>query len=144
MRAAVLLFGAAASTLGLVACGGDDFENKPRPPVPVNLTGVITADEVTVSPRRLGAGPVVLTVSNQTQDPHTITLDGERLDGRAFSPERVGPLNPFETATIQKTLPPGEYEVRAGSEAAVPEAIEPATVSIGEERESGKDTLLLP
>ncbi len=41
----------AALTLCLAACGDDDkFKNEPRPPIATQLTGVITQDEVTVSP----------------------------------------------------------------------------------------------
>ncbi|MEX2196761.1 MAG: hypothetical protein WD844_15880 [Thermoleophilaceae bacterium] len=119
-------------------CGDDDFENEPRPPVPLQLTGVITPERVTVSPNRVGAGPVVITVSNQTPDAHTVTLEGEGLR------ERVGPINPEDTASIQKALPPGQYTVQAGSSQAVSEEIRPATLVIGEPRDSASDELLLP
>ena len=130
--------GGALSIPGLVACGDDDFENEPRPPVPVQLTGVISAERLTVSPNKVGAGPVVITVSNQTEDSHTVTLEGEGLR------ERVGPINPEGTAAIQKTLPPGRYSVAAGSNAAVDEEIRPATLVIGPPRKSASDELLLP
>jgi hypothetical protein len=135
-RAAALIL----SGLALVAagCGDDDFENEPRPPVTLQLTGVITPDRVTVSPNRVGAGPVIITVSNQTPDAHTLTLEGEGLR------ERVGPINPEDTASIQKTLPQGQYTVKAGSNAAVDEEIRPATLVIGEARDSASDELLLP
>ena len=123
---------------GLVACGVDDFENEPRPPVPLQLTGVITSDRVTVSPNKVGAGPVVITVSNQTDAAHSLTLEGEGIR------ERVGPINPEATASLQKTLKPGQYTVTAGSDQAVEREIRPATLVIGPERESGSDELLLP
>ena len=132
---AALAAGAAALVVG---CGGDDFENKPRPPVPLQLTGVITADRVTISPRNVGAGPVIITVSNQTDQSHTVTLDGEGIR------ERVGPVNPADTATIQKTLPTGLYEVRAGSTEAVPEEIAPGLLVVGPKRPSASDKTLLP
>ncbi len=130
-----------AAGLALAGCGEDDFENEPRPPVPVQLTGVITEQKVTVSPNELGAGPVVITVSNQTKASHTLTL--ESADGGTIR-EQVGPINPLDTATLQRTLEPGEYTVRAGSETAVPREITPATLTIGQERKSGSDELLLP
>ena len=138
------LTSAAGSFLLLVAlvvagCGGeDDFENKPRPPVPVQLTGVINDREVTVSPGRLGAGPVVLIVSNQTQQSHTVTLEGEDVR------ETVGPINPLDTATIQKTLKPGAYEVRAGSEQATARPISAAVLDVGPPRPGSSDETLLP
>jgi len=127
--------------LALAGCGEDDFENEPRPPVPKQLTGVITDEEVTVSPNELGAGPVVITVSNQTDASHTVLLESSD-DGTVR--EQVGPINPLDTATLQQTLPTGTYTVSAGSEAAVPKEIQPATLTIGQERKSGSDELLLP
>jgi hypothetical protein len=129
----------ALAALVVAGCGGgDDFENKPRPPVPLQLTGVITKQKVTISPRKVGAGPVVITVSNQTGESHTLTLDGQGVQ------ERVGPINPLDTAQLQKTLKPGRYRVTAGSEAATEKAIAPATLVIGKERPSGSDRVLLP
>jgi hypothetical protein len=130
-----------AAALALAGCGEDDFENEARPPVPKQLTGVITDQKVTISPNELGAGPVVITVSNQTEASHTVTL--ESSDGGTIR-EQVGPINPLDTATLQRTLEQGSYTVSAGSEAAVPKEIEPATLTIGEERKSGSDELLLP
>ena len=123
----------------LAGCGGgSDFENKPRPPVPLQLTGAITPKRVTVSPNRIGAGPVVLNISNLTDESHTVTLEGESVR------ERVGPINPMDVATIQKTLKAGQYEVRAGSAKAVPEEIKAGTLVVGASRKSAQDKLLLP
>jgi hypothetical protein len=130
-----------AAGLVLAACGEDDFENEARPPVPKQLTGVITEQKVTVSPNDLGAGPVVITVSNQTDAAHTLTLESSD-DGTIR--EQVGPINPLDTATLQRTLTEGTYTVTAGSETAVPREIRPATLTIGKERKSGSGELLLP
>lgn len=131
-----------ALALSALGCGEKDFANRPRPPVPVELTGVIQEDKVTVSPNgergKLGAGPFLITISNQTKNSHTLTLEGESIR------ERVGPVNPLDTATIQKTLPPGEYEVRAGSKVAMEREILPAALQIGEQRPNSNDRLLLP
>ena len=140
IRASGFLPGALLATLLLAGCGGDDFENEPRPPVPVQLTGVITEKRMTVSPRRLGAGPIVLTISNQTEGPHTVTLAGGTVR------ETVGPIAPRDTGTIQKTLATGEYTVAAGSPRAVAkrDQILPAKLVIGKPRDSASDELLLP
>ncbi len=140
IRAGALLAFCAAG-MAVAACGEDDIENEPRPPVPIQLTGVITEEKVTVSPNDVGAGPVVITVSNQTDASHTVTLESSD-DGTIR--EQVGPINPLDTATLQRTLEPGTYTVSAGSEAAVPRQITPATLTIGQERKSGSDELLLP
>ena len=130
-------------TAGLLAgCGGDDFENDRRPSVPRELTGVIQERGVTISPKKDGAGPFVITISNQTDDAHTVTLEG--TSSATSVQETVGPIQPQDTGTIQKTLPQGTYEVRAGSEQAVEKEIPPAELDIGPDRDSSNDQLLLP
>jgi len=129
----------AALCAALVAgCGSDDFERRPRPPDAIELTGVIQPEKVTVSPNRFGGGPVRLTISNQTDEAHTVTLEGESIN------ERVGPINPLDTATIQASVPPGDYEVRAGSPQAVVREIAPATLEVGPRRPDSNDQLLQP
>ena len=119
-------------------CGGEDFKNEARAPIREALTGVIQDDAVTVSPSKLGAGPVEITISNQTDAAHSITLEGDSVV------EREGPVAPGDTATIQKTLEPGSYEVKAGSSKAVVEEIRPAVLRIGKERPNSNNDLLLP
>lgn len=122
-------------------CGGDDFENEPRPAVPLELTGVIQERGVSVSPSKgadIGAGPFIITISNQTDDAHTVTLEGTSVE------ERVGPIQPQDTATIQKTLAQGTYEVRAGSQEAVEKEIPSAELVVGARRDASNDELLLP
>ena len=102
------------------------------------LTGVIQDDKVTVSPAKIGAGPVEITIANQTDTVRTITLEGESIR------EQQGPVEPGDTTTIQKTLEPGSYEVRAGSEKAVRKEIQPAVLEIGKERKNSNSELLLP
>jgi hypothetical protein len=136
-REAALLT-AVAFLIASPGCGEEDFEREPRPPVPVELTGVIQEDKITVSPDEVGAGPIAILISNQTDISHTVTLEGEAVK------ERVGPINPLDTATIQKTLRPGSYEVRAGSEVAVPQEIAPAELTIGPERQSSSNRTLQP
>ena len=129
---------AIAALSAAAGCGDEDFANNPRPPAPVGLTGVIQDDKVTVSPAKVGAGQVTITISNQTPGPKSITLEG------GGTTETVGPVGPLDTAEITRTLQPGSYEVRAGSERAVRKAIAPAVLDIGQERQSSSGDLLLP
>ena len=125
--------------LGASGCGGEDFDRSARrPPVPIQLSGVIKPDGLEVEPNRLGAGPIILLISNQTSQSHTVTLEGGTVR------ERVGPINPRDTAQLQAALQPGTYRVRAGSERAVARAIEPATLSIGAQRRTAEDQTELP
>jgi hypothetical protein len=137
-RRAGALLGVAISAALVAGCGDEDFKNDPRPPIPIGLSGVIQSNRVTVSPARVGAGPIVITISNQTERERTITLEGETLV------QRSGPIAPGDTATIQRTLAPGSYEVRAGSMTAVRREIEPAMLDIGAERPASNNDLMLP
>jgi hypothetical protein len=129
----------ATAAILAVGCGEDDFKNEPRAPIRLELSGVVQPDRVTVSPSRdLGAGPFEITLSNQTDDPHTITLEGESIV------ERAGSVEPGDTLTIRRTLDPGSYELRAGSEQAVRKEIEPAVIDVGAERPDSNSDLLLP
>jgi hypothetical protein len=122
----------------LAGCGGEDFKNEARAPIREALTGVIQPDEVTVSPSKLGAGPVEITISNQTDDAHSITLEGNSTI------DRTAPVLPGDTATIQKTLRPGHYEVKAGSAKAARTEIRPAVLKIGKKRKNSNNDVLLP
>ncbi|HEX2071924.1 MAG TPA: hypothetical protein VHF90_09800 [Thermoleophilaceae bacterium] len=139
-RRALLLAGGVALMLGAIACGEEDFPNDPRPATAVELSAVIRDDGVTISPPREGAGQVLITFANLTDRAHTITVEGEDVI------ERTAPIQPQDTATIQKTLRPGNYEVRAGSSRAVDieDQIPPATLRIGPERADANNDLLLP
>src|SRR2546423_657915 len=105
IRAVSILF--AGSTLVAGCGGGSHFKNETRPPVPVQLTGVVTDRAVQVSPSKVGAGPVVIVVSNQTNGSHTLTLEGPR--GQGGTTETVGPVNPMGIGKLQQTLQPGSY-----------------------------------
>ena len=139
-RIAVLLFGSLAS-LGAAGCGGGSkFKDRPRPPVPIELSGVITDNDVSVQPDHLGAGPVTLVISNQSSRSHTVTIEG----GPHNTTEQVGPINPLDTGRIQETLEEGTYTVRAGSAQATSDEIQPATLDIGPPRKSSSGQVLLP
>ena len=133
---AVVIAGLFAALVG--GCGDEDFKNEPRAPVTVELTGVIQDDELTISPAQLGAGPVAISISNQTDEAQTITLEGER------TVKRVGPVPPGDVAELRKSLEPGSYEVSAGSGKAVAQGIKPAKLEIGKARKDSNDELLLP
>jgi hypothetical protein len=130
-----------ALTAGLLAgCGGGkNFADQPRPSAPLYLTGVITSSGVTVSPNRVGAGPVVILVSNQTQASHTLTLDGSNI-----APVQSGSIAPTDTGRIQTTLNPGTYTVKAGSLQAVKKELAPARLVIGKARADSNDQVGLP
>lgn len=109
---------------------GEDFESKLREPASIELTGAIKPDQVIVSPDAVGAGPISITISNQTGDACTVTLEGDSVR------EEVGPINPLDTATIQKTVAPGTYRVRARAGDGGTNEIRPADLRVGRPREA--------
>ncbi len=124
-----------AVTLGAYGCGEDDFENEPRPPSPIELTAAIDKNNVSLAPSDPGAGLVVITISNQTEEATQLVLDGPG-DTDASS----GEIPPSGTGTIKATLEQGEYQALAGEDS----TIEPAQLLVGPPRESSQNDLLLP
>jgi hypothetical protein len=138
VRRTVLL---AVPIAALAGCGGSQTrENRLRPPTPVTLTGVIHEDGIQVSPARVGAGTVVLVVSNQSRKPQKVTFETDELGGapggtKASSPE----IAPASTGRLTIVTRQGTYSVHTADN-----ALEPARVKIGPPRKSSQDDLLLP
>ena len=136
IRAVPILF--AGATLVAGCGGGSHFKNETRPPVPVQLTGVVNDRAVQISPKKVGAGPVIIIVSNQTNGAHTLTLEGNGTT------DTVGPVNPMGTGKLQQSLKPGTYTLKAGSPQATAQPIAPGRVTVTKERQSSSNDLLLP
>jgi hypothetical protein len=130
-----------ALPIALVACGGgEQRENKLRPPVPVTLTGAIHEDRIQISPATVGAGTITLIVSNQSKAPQTVTFETDELGGAkagntASSPE----IAPGSTGRLTLTTRTGTYSVHTQDD-----AIRATEVKIGPPRKSAQDRLLLP
>jgi len=139
-RTAALLATSALSALPLIACGDRDYARRARPPVPVQLTGVITSGQVTVSPDSVGAGPIRLIVSNQTGASQQVTLesDGEAGAGPGVR-QQTAPINPRDTASLSAEVDPGRYRVAVEGD-----GIEAATVQVGAQRASAQNEVLQP
>jgi hypothetical protein len=133
LRAGALALLAAAPLL-VGACGEDDFPNDPRPASPVELTAAIDNRSVSVSPSSgIGAGIVNLTVSNQTDEPTRLTLEGP-------TSATTNEIPPGGTGSIKTNLEEGDYEAAAGAEV----DIRPAQIRVGPERPSSQNELLQP
>jgi hypothetical protein len=130
-----------AAGLVVAGCGGAQTrENRLRPPTPVTLTAAIHEDGIQVSPARVGAGTVVLVVSNQSRAPQTVTFETDQLGGStggttASSPE----IAPASTGRLTLSTREGTYSVHTQDD-----AIRAARVKIGPPRKSSQDDLLLP
>ncbi len=124
-----------AVALFSASCGGDgERTSNLRPPSPVNLAVVIQDDEVTVSPRKIGAGPLTVLASNQSSASHRLTIDGPQLR------QSLGPINPQDTATLKITVRSGSYTLSA-DDASGPE---PGRLVVGPKRPSSQNELQLP
>jgi hypothetical protein len=134
LRALVVLALLAMAALA-AGCGSDDeARSEERPPVPINISINLDAQKITASPAEFGAGPVALLIANQSGASQTLTLDGPRLR------RSIGPINPQDTATVRLRVAPGEYTVSAAESAGLREA----KLTVGPERPSAQNDLLLP
>jgi hypothetical protein len=141
VRRATLL---SVATLALVApgCGGgdDDYENRPRPAAPINVTAAVTDEKVSVSPETFGAGPIVLTVSNQSGSPQTLTFETEEIGGSGPGiRKKTTEIRAGGTGSLQVDVREGSYMVGVTDG-----AIEPATLEVSGKRASAQDQLLQP
>ena len=125
------MLAALVAALALAACCEDDFENNPRPPAPVELTARVGDNSISLGPDSVGAGLANITVSNQTPDPVRLVFEGPTEES---SDEIVA----GGTGSLQHALEVGEYSVSDG------EGEREARLTVGPERESSQNDLLLP
>jgi hypothetical protein len=124
---------ASVAAVSLAACGSTDVDSKPRPPAPIEVTARVDSSKVVVSPDRFGSGLVNITIANLSDSPVHFTLSGPK---HAASPE----IQPGAPAAMKVDLPQGSYQASAG-QGTGPKA---ATVTVGPERKSSQNQLLLP
>lgn len=117
--------------------GGSDYKNEPRPPAPIVVTASISKDAVSVSPRRFGAGPITLIVTNQTGASQQLTV--EINSGQAGFKGQTGPINPRDTGELKADLAQGTYSVHVDGN-----SIRAAQLTVGRERASAQNDLLQP
>jgi hypothetical protein len=133
--------GLLVAAFAILGCGSEpDYANKPRPPSPINVTAAITQKQVTISPEKFGAGPVVLIIANQTDQAHRVTVETDVLG--ASNPglkQSTAPINPDGTATLKVDMPSGAYEVSVDGG-----GIQPARIQVGPKRKSAQNDLLQP
>jgi hypothetical protein len=131
-----------AVALAVGACGSSsaDYKNDPRPPATIIITGYISDERVSVSPRSFGAGPLSLIVTNQTSSSQRVTLESAGATGSGPGIRQVtAPISPQDTATLKVDVKPGSYSVHVGAA-----AIRAARLKVGPERESAQNDLLQP
>jgi len=138
------MLGLLVSGIALVASGcGEESSNTgngERPAVPIIITASISTEHVSVSPKRFGAGPITLIVSNQTGASQRVTLESDDAPGSGPGVrQQTAPINPRDTAQLEADVRPGRYRVAVEGG-----GIDAATVDVGAPRPSAQNQVLLP
>jgi hypothetical protein len=125
--------------LAVAGCGNDkSYKNDPRPAKTLVIAAAILPDKVSVSPARFGAGPISLTVANETDASQRISIV-RKINGQSQANEQTGPINPHDTATLKADVDQGAYEIRVEGD-----GISPAKITVGKPRASAQNDLLQP
>jgi hypothetical protein len=127
---------AALAVLSLAyGCGNtDERTSNLRPPTPINVSVAVGDEEISASPSKFGAGPIVLVVSNQSSSSHTLTIDGPEVK------QSVGPISPQDTATLKVTVKPGDHTLSIDDAPGVT----PERLTVGPKRPSAQNKLQQP
>ncbi len=140
-RRVVTLAAALTMSATWAGCGSDsdgEYDNRLRPPQPIVVTAAISDERVTVSPRRFGAGPIELIVTNQSETARELTLETDEIGRTGGGIEQsTGSINPGDTASLQASLERGQYEVSVDGGRGT-------ALRVGAQRPSAQDQLLTP
>jgi hypothetical protein len=136
----------AVIALAVSACGATSKgATTPRPPPPVNLTVYIDNSRVSVSPSRVGAGPVAFIITNQAREAESLAiLPARSAAGQALA--NTGPINPQATAQVTVNFnSPGLYTLSTNDQGGDGgSSIRAAALRVGRPRPSGNNQLLQP
>jgi hypothetical protein len=143
-RQAAVAACALTAALGLAACGSSkhSYNNAARPPAPIVVSAAIDDAQVSVSPKKLGAGPITLVISNQSNASQQVTLetaDAPGGSGPGAKALQTGPINPRETASVKADVKPGTYRLHVGAD-----GVRAARLVVGPTRPSAQNDLLQP
>jgi hypothetical protein len=142
------ILAATATALAISACGsaGGKAASQVRPASPVNLSVYVNDSRVSVSPRSVGAGPVVFIVTNQAS--HAEALAISKAGGSTLA--STAPINPQGTTQVAVDFKPGDYTITTGAhgktdaQLARQSSIRPASIHIGRKRSDSSNQLLQP
>jgi hypothetical protein len=140
------MLGALGATLVLAVVsgcgsGGSDYANADRPPASISISIALTADRIALSPNRVGGGPVVLLIANESNRSRDVTLTGSDAADRSCVADDAssGPINPQDAARISLPLVEGTCKVGVADG-----TLRPARLIVGPERQSAQQDLLQP
>jgi hypothetical protein len=123
---------ALVAVVAVSGCGRNDFKNDPRPPIPAEVSVKIAADGIVVSPKEFGAGLVNFTAANLTNQTGSLAIHGP-VDANSDA------IGPRDTQTIKVQMKPGSYEASVDGI-----GVRPFSFTVGPERPTGQNDLLLP
>jgi hypothetical protein len=129
---ALLLSATFLVVLVVAGCGRNDFNNDPGPPIPAEISVKIATDGVAVSPKEFGAGLANITVANLTNETGSLAIHGP-VDATSNS------IGPGDADTLKVDMKTGSYEASVDGF-----AVRPFSFTVGAERPSGQNDLLLP
>jgi hypothetical protein len=121
-----------AGALIAAGCGRDDFKNDPRPPIPDEVSVKIATSGVGMAPKKFGSGLVNFTIANLTTKPGTLAIHGP-VDAESNEIPAGG------AETLKVEMKTGTYEAAVSGI-----AVRPFNFTVGPERPSGQNDLLLP
>ena len=143
-RQAAVAACAITAAFALASCGDEHkaADNTERPPTPIVVSASIDDNSVAVSPKKLGAGPITLIISNQSSASQRVTLETDSEPGDSGPGRKAietGPINPRETASVKGLVTEGTYALRVGGD-----DVKAAKLTVGKERPSAQNDLLQP
>jgi hypothetical protein len=118
--------------------GGGSYANDPRPPAPITVTAAIRPDGVVISPSRIGAGPIVLIATNETNVSQDLTV-AQRASATGAAADSTGPVNPQGVGQLKVDVGQGTYTIKASGA-----SVKPAILVVGRPRPSAQNELLQP
>ena len=118
--------------LVVAGCGRNDFNNDPRPPIPAEVSVKMSNSGVGVSPKEFGAGLVNFTIANLTNQAGSLAIHGP-----VSATSDV--IAPGDAETLKVAMKTGSYEASTDGI-----AVRPFSFTVGPERPSGQNDLLLP
>jgi hypothetical protein len=135
------------SALVLAACGsaGGQAASQARPADPINLTVYVNDSRVSISPKRVGAGPITFIVTNQASHAESLAI----TRGRSTL-ATTAPINPQGTTQVSVNFKPGRYTIATGpqgrndAQLSKSSSIRPASLHIGHERAGSSNVVLQP
>lgn len=142
MRMLGALNAAALLVVTAAGCGSTNtYDNVSRPPAPINVAVSLTNERVQLSPGRVGAGPIILLISNTGARSRDVTLTAPEGSSSSCvaADASSGPINPRGVARLPVDLIEGDCLVGVRGD-----ELRPARLSVGAPRATAQQDVLQP